>query len=142
MKSGKPNSSINGLLVDICKIRRNKSNELLSGAGIHAGQDILLYYLDLEDGQTVSALVEKMGIQQGTIAAMIDRMVNAGMITKVKDENDKRISRVHLTKKGKAAHQQVADSWRKMESITAKGLSPIEQAQLITLLEKVKENLS
>ncbi|MBV8255538.1 MAG: winged helix-turn-helix transcriptional regulator [Chitinophaga sp.] len=142
MKSGKPHNSLNGLLVEISKIRRNKSNELLSGTGVHAGQDILLYYLDMEDGQTVSALVEKMGIQQGTIAAMIERMVNAGMITKKKDAADKRISRVFITKKGKAAHQQVTETWRKMESITAKGLSPIEQAQLITLLEKVRDNLS
>jgi hypothetical protein len=29
-----------------------------------------------------------------------------------------------------------------MESMTARGLSPIEQAQLITLLEKVRDNLS
>jgi DNA-binding MarR family transcriptional regulator len=141
VKSKNQHTSISQLLVQICKVRRNKSNALLSDAGIHAGQDILLYYLSMEDGQTVSSLVEKMCIQQATISNMIDRMVATGMITKEKDASDKRTSRIYITDKGNDAYKQIAKIWKAMETIATKGLSEQQQTQLSELLKQVLNNL-
>ncbi|MCF6405135.1 MarR family winged helix-turn-helix transcriptional regulator [Chitinophaga filiformis] len=141
MKPKNQDTIISNLLVQICKVRRNKSNALLSETGIHSGQDILLYHLSLEDGQTVSSLVEKMCIQQATISSMIDRMVATGMITKEKDAQDKRTSRIYITDKGKATYKQVAKIWRSMESIAIQGLSEQQQTQLTELLKHVLNNL-
>lgn len=142
MKSKNQQSSISQLLVQICKHRRNKSNVLLSEANIHGGQDILLYYLSIEDGQTVSALVEKMCIQHATISNMIDRMEATGMIKKEKDAADKRTSRVYLTKKGADAYKHVAKIWRTMETTVTNGLTEAQQNSLRKLLEQVLKNLS
>lgn len=128
--------------MQICKLRRNKSNILLSEANIHGGQDILLYYLSIEDGQTVSALVEKMCIQHATIFTMLDRMEASGMIKKEKDAIDKRTSRVYLTKKGTDAYKHVAKIWRTMETVITKGLTEAQEHSLRLLLEQVLKNLS
>lgn len=141
MKSKKGHTSISNLLVQICKVRRNKSNALLSEAGIHEGQDILLYYLSQEDGQTVSSLVEKMCIQQATISNMIDRMVATGMIIKEKDAADKRTSRIYITDKGTDAYKQIVRIWKTMESVATTGLSEQQQTQLADLLKQVLNNL-
>lgn len=141
MKS-KGQNSISNLLVQICKLRRNKSNILLSDAGIHGGQDILLYYLSIEDGQTVSALVEKMCIQHATISTMIDRMQASGMIKKVKDNIDKRTSRVFITEQGQQAYKQIAEIWKIMETTVIKGLDTNQQKTLNELLQIVLKNLS
>lgn len=142
MISKNQNNSISNLLVQICKIRRNKSNILLSEAGIHSGQDILLYYLSLEDGQTISSLVEKMCIQKATISNMIDRMVATGMIKKEKDSMDKRASRIFMTEKGRDAYKQVTEIWIKMEAIATEGLSDEQQKQLRELLRLILSNLT
>lgn len=134
-------SSVSNLLVQICKVRRNKSNVLLSEAGIHSGQDILLYHLSLEDGQTVSSLVAKMCIQQATIFNMIDRMVATGMVRKEKDAVDKRTSRVFITAKGHQAYKKVVKTWRAMEEVVITGLSETQQKQLRDLLQQVLKNL-
>lgn len=141
MKSKNQQSSISNLLVQICKHRRNKSNTLLSEAGIHGGQDILLYYLSIEDGQTVSALVEKMCIQHATISNMIDRMEANGMIKKEKDSLDKRTSRVYMTDKGNEAYKQVAKIWKIMEATATKGLTEKQEDSLRELLQLVLKNL-
>jgi DNA-binding MarR family transcriptional regulator len=141
VKSKKGHTSISNLLVQICKVRRNKSNALLSEAGIHEGQDILLYYLSQEDGQTVSSLVEKMCIQQATISNMIDRMVATGMIIKEKDAADKRTSRIYITDKGTDAYKQIVRIWKTMESVATTGLSEQQQTQLADLLKQVLNNL-
>jgi DNA-binding MarR family transcriptional regulator len=142
MKSKNEQNSISNLLVQICKLRRNKSNILLSNAGIHGGQDILLYYLSIEDGQTVSALVEKMCIQHPTISTMIDRMQASGMIKKVKDNTDRRTSRVFITEKGQEAYKQIAKIWNIMETTVIKGLDTNQQKTLNELLQIVLKNLS
>jgi len=142
VKAKKQYHSISNLLVQVCKLRRNKSNALLSEVGIHGGQDILLYYLSMEDGQTISALVEKMCIQHATISTMIDRMESAGMIKKEKDASDKRISRVFMTDKGKVAYKEVVKIWKIMEANAINGLTQIELYALNEILPKVLKNLS
>lgn len=142
MKAKSQKNSISNLLVQICKHRRNKSNILLSEAGIHGGQDILLYYLSIENGQTVSALVEKMCIQHATISTMIERMEAAGMVKKEKDASDKRTSRVFITDKGNDAYKQIARIWNEMEATTTKGLNPQQESSLYELLLQVLKNLT
>lgn len=142
MKQKRGQNSISNLLVQICKLRRNKSNILLTEAGIYGGQDILLYYLSIEDGQTVSSLVEKMCIQQATISTMLDRMQTSGMIRKEKDHSDKRTSRVFITEQGKDAYKKIAKIWNTMEEILIKGLDTKQQEMLNSLLKAVLKNLS
>lgn len=141
MKKTTPDNAIGNLLIQICKVRRNKSNALLSEVGIHSGQDALLYYLSIEDGQTVSSLVEKLCIRQGTISSMINRMEASGVIRKEKDWADKRTSRVFLTGKGKEALEKIGHVWRAMEAETVKGLTGLQQEQLRELLVKILINL-
>jgi DNA-binding MarR family transcriptional regulator len=142
MKAKKQQSSISNLLVQIGKLRRNKSNALLSEIGIHGGQDILLYYLSLEDGQTVSSLVEKMCIQHATISTMINRMETNGMIKKEKDATDKRTSRVYMTAKGTDAYKEIAKIWKTMETKVTKDLTEEQESLLRELLQLVQKNLS
>lgn len=141
MKSTLQNNSIGNLLIQICKLRRNKSNAHLSEVEVHSGQDALLYYLSVEDGQTISSLVEKLCIQHGTIASMIERMEASGVIKREKDAADKRTSRIYLTPKGKEALTQIAKVWKKMETLTVKGLTEKEQETLRKLLQQVLKNL-
>lgn len=142
MPQKKSNESITALLTQIGKIHRNKKNELLAEAGIHAGQDILLYFLSLEDGQTVSALVEKMCNQHATLFNMLVRMEANGMVRKEKDSMDKRTSRVYITSKGKKAYQKVTQTWVRLEATALIGINKEHAKLLESLLKKIQHNLS
>ena len=113
---------------------------MLAEYGIHAGQDVLLFYLDMEDGRTVSQLVDAICIQHATISNMLDRMVTNGLVSKVKDKQDMRVSRIFLTKKGKEAVEHVKRIWRTLEEQTVKGLAEEEKEKLLELLRKVSKN--
>ena len=117
------NDAIGYLLIQVCKTRRNKANEMLAKYDIHAGQDVLLAYLGQEDGQTVSNLVGKICISHATMVRMIDRMEANGLINKVKDDNDMRVSRIFLTGKGRNALKEVASVWKALEIQTLSGIS-------------------
>jgi len=148
MKNGPHIHSIGFLLGTICKVRRNTANDKLAKYGIHAGQDIVLYYLSLEDGQTVSQLMTDICVKPATISNTINRMVSNGLIDKVKDENDNRVSRIFLTEKGKEVVVEVRQIWRTLEVQMNEGLSEEEKQvlrkllnHLISNLEGIKENL-
>jgi len=113
---------------------------MLAKHGIHAGQDVLLYYLSQQDGQTVSELVKKVYVQHATISNMINRMVSSGLVTKMKDSQDMRVSRIFLTEKGKMALGKVEEVWYSLEEQTLEGLSTEEQILLRRLLKDVLKN--
>ena len=140
MKKGTHVDSIGFLLGSICKVRRNTANEMLAQYGIHAGQDILLYYLNQEDGKTVSQLLEDICVQPATISNTINRMVANNLIKKVKDENDMRVSRIFLTEKGKEVFSEVKDVWNILEVQTVEGLTDEEKQVLKKLLLRLLSN--
>lgn len=141
MKSGPHIESIGFLLGTICKVRRNAANEKLAKFGVHAGQDIVLYFLGLEDGQTVSQLMAYICVQPATISNTINRMVSSGLITKVKDEKDARVSRIFLTEKGKEVLVEVRKIWRTLEDQTIEGLSEEEKQLMKQILQRLLSNL-
>lgn len=132
--------SLGYLFSQICKHRRNKKNELLAEFGLHAGQDIFLYHLSKDDGQTVSSLAKNMCIEHATIANTITRMEANGFIKKVKDDSDKRVSRIFLKQKGKDAMKQVREVWRALETQTSEELTTQERIQLLRFLQQVLKN--
>jgi DNA-binding MarR family transcriptional regulator len=140
MRKGPHTDSIGYLFIKICKSRRNKANEMLVKHGIHAGQDVLLYYLSLEDGQTVSQLATDIQIQYATISNMINRMVANDLVKKIRDENDARVSRIFLTTKGKDAVIKLREVWQFLEGQTINGLMKDEIRLLKDLLKKVLAN--
>jgi len=140
MTMEKVKDSIGYLFIKICKSRRNKANEMLAKHGIHAGQDVLLYYLSQQDGQKVSELVKKVYVQHATISNMINRMVSSGLVTKIKDSHDMRVSRIYLTEKGKNTLKKVEEVWYSLEEQTLEGLSTEEQILLRRLLQDVLKN--
>lgn len=137
-----PNDSIGHILMQISKQRRTKSNAILNGTQLHSGQEVLLYYLTQEDGQTIMELVNKMGVKPATLSNMLDRMENTGLIKRVKEKADRRVFRIYLTDAGREVFKKVEDAWVTIEEQTTKGLSIIEKFMLKRLLNQVQSNLS
>ncbi|HSH67781.1 MAG TPA: MarR family winged helix-turn-helix transcriptional regulator [Bacteroidia bacterium] len=141
MKKKNQADSIGNLLMQINKAWRKKSNVLLSSVGLHSGQDVLLYYLSREDGQTVSSLAESLNITQATISIMINRMQISKVISKKKDSADKRTTRIYLTSKGKTIIPKIHEIWKTMENVTTKGLKKDQKDKLTSLLLTTLKNL-
>lgn len=137
-----PNDSIGYLLMQIGKQRRTMSNALLNQQNLHSGQDLLLFYLGEEDGQTVSQLVNKLSVKPATVSNMVDRMAAEGLVERRKGTIDKRTARVFLTDKGRTVFSTIDKAWEDVEDKTTKGLSIIEKFMLKRLLYQVYTNLS
>lgn len=140
-KSKVRSESIGALLVKIGKLRRTKSNELLSQFGIHDGQDILLYHLHCRDGQTPSEFVAQMCVQHATISNMIQRMLVKKLVRKERDKTDQRVSRIFLAPKGREAVQHIVRIWIELEKKSLRGVGVEEESALRHALLHILKNL-
>lgn len=133
--------SIGALLVQICKAHRNKAQELLSRIDLYPGQEFLLINLWPEDGLTHSEVAESLCVQPATVTKMLDRLVKTGLVQRMQDSDDQRVSRVYLTEKGQELLEPIEQAWEELEQISFADLSLAERLLLRRLLLQVHENL-
>jgi DNA-binding MarR family transcriptional regulator len=129
-------------LVQICKAHRNKAQEILSRLDLHPGQEIMLFNLMQQDGQTQHELAEHMCVQPATMTKMVDRMVQAGFIVRIADTEDQRVSRIHLSQKGRDMREPVQNAWYELESLSLSNLTTEERLLLRRLLLQIDRNLT
>jgi DNA-binding MarR family transcriptional regulator len=75
---------------------------LLDPYGLTYPQYIALMTLWEEDGRTVKALGEKLGLDSGTLSPLLKRLEATGYIRRARDKSDERQVLVTLTDKGRA----------------------------------------
>lgn len=63
---------------------------------MHAVDAITMY-----DHLTVSQVAEKLHLSRATITSTVDRLVRKGYAKRIRDEKDRRVVRLSLTKKGR-----------------------------------------
>lgn len=57
--------------------------------------------ITMHDHLTVSQVAEKLHLSRATITATVDRLVKKGYAERVRDEKDRRVIHIELTKKGR-----------------------------------------
>jgi DNA-binding MarR family transcriptional regulator len=125
----------------VTKSHRKRAEDLLSEIGLHAGQEMTL--LALWDGSDVSQseLAARLGVQKATVTVALRSMEREGLVSREKDPDDQRVTRVRATPKFLSLGEEVRNAWARLDSETTAGLSDDERKQLSTLLEKVADNL-
>ena len=129
-------------LFQVGRRHRQRAEEALNTLGLHAGQEMTLFQLWIEEGLSQAHLAACMGVEPPTATKMLQRMEQAELIERRTDPLDARVTRVYLTERGRSLEQPVLDVWKELETQTVAGLSATEQALLSRLLMQVSANLS
>ncbi|WEV60967.1 MarR family transcriptional regulator [Streptococcaceae bacterium ESL0729] len=110
--------------------------------GSHRGSRGLLLYLEkMGDGLTNSEIADTFSIKPSSVTAMVKQLEQEDLIYRLVDEDDKRISRVYLTPKGR---QDVKERKRHVDKVTEEifaSLTVEEQGHLLRLLTKLDNSL-
>lgn len=109
--------------------------------GVSTGQFPVLLALWEQDGVTQASLVEKLAVEQPTMAGTLKRMERDGLIKRVPDPEDARQSHVHLTRRGRALEEALVTSARETNAVALAGLTPTEFAPFMRLVKRMIENL-
>lgn len=103
---------------------------------------VLMVLEDLGGAVTQRELTQRLGIQPGSASEVFAKLENAGAVTRTPSQEDRRTVDIALTEAGlaraKEARAQRARRHEEMFSCLSEG----EKQQLLTLLEKLREDWS
>jgi MarR family transcriptional regulator, organic hydroperoxide resistance regulator len=130
------------LLAQVAQSYRTLSDALMEQIAMHRAQAILLCQLYLEDGQTQSEIAEELAVQGATVANMLQRMEEAGLVNRRRDVDDNRLVRVYLTACGREKERSIVAQFLKLEATIFEGFSADERELLRRLLRRLWINMS
>ena len=100
---------------------------------VHAGE---------RPGITQTRLAELVGADRTTIVPMLRGMERLGYVRRGRARHDRRATEVRITAKGRAILRRLVPLAEEHERRMVRGLSPTEQAALLSALERLRTNLA
>jgi len=73
---------------------------MLDALGLTYPQYLVLHALWEQDGRTVGAIAERLGLESSTITPLVKRLESAGLVTRARNPDDERQVLVRLTPRG------------------------------------------
>jgi MarR family transcriptional regulator, organic hydroperoxide resistance regulator len=137
-----PKKKLVSLLFLVSRAHHCLSNQTLERIGLHRAQPPVLFILGDQDGITQSELADMLEVSTPTMTHLLRRMESAGLITRIHDAQDARISRVYLTEGGKDVLGQANTLGAQLDEVALAGFSADEQARLCAYLERMHTNLT
>ena len=105
--------------------------------GLTTGTFPALLELWESDGLTQKQLVERLDIEQATMANTLARMERDGLIIRKKDANDGRVQRIWLTERGRDLRDPAIEAAMAENLETLSCLSEDEQREFVTTMQKI-----
>lgn len=111
------------------------------GSGLAPGQFPVLLELWSGDGLTQRELLDRLDIEQATMANTLSRMERDGLISRRKHPKDKRAQLVYLTTRGKALRETAMAAAAETEDALFQGFRRFERELLLEYMRMVLANL-
>ncbi len=121
-----------GILITEEKALRNGNFNDLTIAEMHTLESVGLY-----EARTMSETAARLGVTTGTLTVAIDRLVRKGYVRRERDQTDRRIVRVMLTKKGKLAYRIHSRFHHLLVERITDGLDDGQRKILLDMLENI-----
>ncbi len=102
---------------------------LLAPLGLTYPQYLVLLVLWEQDGQTVSALGDRLSLDSGTLTPLLKRMEQAGLLLRQRDPQDERRVLLTLTPEGRALK---APSRKIPETLACASACSLDELQALT----------
>ncbi|MBG6147787.1 DNA-binding MarR family transcriptional regulator [Labrenzia sp. EL_142] len=126
-----------GYLVNhLARLFANALQEKIKPLGLSTGVFPIMIHLWENDGLTQKELVERVGIEQATMANTLARMERDGLVYRQQDPKDRRIRHTWLTENGRALQNPTLTIAMEQNRSALAGLSKTEQQQIIALISK------
>jgi DNA-binding MarR family transcriptional regulator len=134
--------SLGFVIHDVARMLRWEFDRRAQTIGLTRSQWSVLAFLLREDGVQQQRLAELMELTPITMTGLLDRLERDGWVERRPDPADRRAKRIFLTKKVLPVMKKLKALGKEVRQFAVEGLSEAEQQTLISLLLRVRTNLS
>ncbi|AJD39550.1 MULTISPECIES: MarR family winged helix-turn-helix transcriptional regulator [Rhizobium] len=111
-----------------------------AGLGFSPGQFPILLELWAEDGLTQKQLLERVDIEQATMANTLARMARDGLIERRPHPSDKRAQLIFLTPNARAIEDEAVKIAREADLALFQGFKTFERELMLEYIRRLLEN--
>lgn len=130
------------LLAQFSQAYRTLSDAFMDEIAMHRSQATALCKLFIQDGMTQSEIAQQLSIQGATMTDILQRMEEAGLVTRRRDAHDNRLVRVYLTDIGRERERFITAQFMKLQDAVFEGFVEHERAFLRELLHRALLNIN
>lgn len=133
--------SIGFLLNDVARLLRQNFNRRAVDLKLSQSQWRTLAYLSRQQGVNQITLAKSLEIQPITLARLIDRLEEAGLVERRPDSSDRRAFRLYLTQKAQPLIKKMQAIAKTTREDAMAGMSAAQQEALFDSLNHMKSKL-
>ncbi len=141
MENGCKDESLMHLIVMTAQTMRSSADQWLKKWDVTMEQLHLLKRVDVEIGQTQSALCAVTGKSAANITRLLDRLENKKYVVRRKNPEDRRASLVYLTVEGNHLREEVRYGFDGMRSELLKDIDVEKREVAIEVLTTIKNRI-
>ena len=130
------------LTAQLAKAFSRALHKKASALGFSPGQFPILLELWNEDGITQRQLLDRLDIEQATLANTLARMQRDGLIDRKPHPNDKRAQIIELTSRGRALEGQAISAAQDADEVAFSGFRRFERELLLEYVQRALKNTS
>lgn len=116
-------------------------NKRVQQYGMTRVQWIALFYIGRSDSIFQKELSDLMNVKESSMVRLIDRMEKEDLVIRKKQANDRRITSIFLTPKGKEFREKVLPLGQEFQDDATKGISAEELNNFKNVLKKMIQNI-
>lgn len=129
------------LIKKAARLFEQAANRNLDKLGVTYAQTIFLVRLWEKNGLNQIELAKSAGLKQASVVRILDRMERDELITRIRNENDRRMFNFYLTEKAKIACRQLEEEANIMHTIATQNLPAQDVEKLNDLITTIIGNL-
>ncbi|MBD9385999.1 MarR family transcriptional regulator [Agrobacterium sp. AGB01] len=130
------------LTAQLAKAFSRALHKKASALGFSPGQFPILLELWNEDGITQRQLLDRLDIEQATLANTLARMQRDSLITRKQHPKDKRAQIIELTAQGRSLEEQAIAAAKEADEVAFSGFRRFERELLIEYVQRALKNTS
>lgn len=116
--------------------------DLAQAVGLTPVQLRILQVVAEEGWATPKGISSRMGVSQGTVTSLVDKLVRKQVVERRHSERDRRQIDIVMTDSGRALLDAAPDSLQQQFVRAFDGLQPWEQSQMLASLERLADMMN
>jgi MarR family transcriptional regulator for hemolysin len=137
-RSAAPFEPLGKRIVFAGKAQRARFEKALAASGASLPTFLVLTSARESSGLSQTELAEKVGVEGPTLVRHLDRLCSQGLVVRVPDERDRRITRIQITPAGLARQKELAT----VAAALDRQLRSLFSAHELAVLERVLARLA
>jgi MarR family transcriptional regulator, transcriptional regulator for hemolysin len=130
------------LIYDVARQMRVYADQIAQAQGLTRAQMIILARLERQPDVSQNELAAVAEVAPMTIARLIDRLEELGLVKRCSDPEDRRVWRLRLTPAAAPLLSEIKRFRTKLRSVMTNGIDPAVLDAMIIGLRQIKKNVS